>query len=79
MTALSEAILKSATEALIIRSEVSSAKGALSDPREDARAVMVAVLVGLGGAKGRRGLLPLHNGISQTLLAMADGLEAEGT
>ena len=78
MTNLGEAVLKAATEALSERVETDAAAGVLGSRREDARAVVVAVLAALGGAKERRGLLPFRTSLSQTLLAMADDLEAEG-
>ena len=79
MTISGEAVLEAATEALSKRADAHSTAGALGSRREDARAVVVAVLVALGGAKGRQGLLPFRTSLSQTLLGMADELEAEGT
>ena len=76
MTPLAEAVLEAATSALAHHGAAPVTEGVLSKCREDARAV--AVLVAIGGAKGRRGLLPFNNGISQTLLTMADELEADG-
>ena len=78
MTPLAEAVLEAATSALAHHGAAPVTEGVLSKCREDARAVAVAVLVAIGGAKGRRGLLPFNNGISQTLLTMADELEADG-
>ena len=78
MTILSEVLLQAATEALSKRVDTDQAAGSPGSRREDARAVAVAVLVTLGGAKGRQGLLPFRTSLSQTLLAMADELEAEG-
>ena len=78
MTPLAAAILEAATSALAHHGAAPVTEGVLSNCREDARAVAVAVLVAIGGAKGRSGLLPFHNGISQKLLALADELEDEG-
>ena len=79
MTALSDQILSAATEALAKRRDTALPEDGLAHPlREDARAVVVAVLAALGGEKGKPGILPLHHGVSQSLLAMADELEAAG-
>ncbi len=75
MTPLADAILIAATVALTQRDTL--AENALRDRREDARAVAVAVLVAIGGAKGKPGMLPFTNGLSQKLLALADELDED--
>ena len=77
MSALGETVLNAAMEALLTRDNVHLTDRVLSERGEDARAVTVAVLVALGGAKGRQGLLPFRTSLSQTLLGMADEMEAE--
>jgi hypothetical protein len=75
MSALAEVILEAATAALAGRD---GGKPTGREYREDARAVAVAVLAAVGGAKRKRGMLPFQNGISQQILALADELEGEG-
>jgi hypothetical protein len=77
MTPLADAVLDAATAALARHDASPLADGPLRQRREDARAVAVAVLVAVGGAKGRPGMLPFTNGLSQKFLALADELDAE--
>ena len=77
MTPLADAVLEAATAALQDR-ESGPSDGAPRAYREDARAVAIAVLVAIGGAKGKPGMLPFTNGLSQKFLALADELDAEG-
>ena len=58
MTPLAKAVLKAATTALAHRGTVPVTGHALSDCREDARAVAVSVQVAVGDAMARPGLHP---------------------
>jgi hypothetical protein len=78
MTPLAEAVLNAATAALDDRYGLAPVEGQVRGGREDARAVAVAVLVAIGGAKGKPGMLPFTNGLSQKFLALADELDDEG-
>ncbi len=78
MMPLATSVIEVATRALA-RDETSPlTEAVLSRYREDARAVVVAVLARLGGKKGEPGLLPYQNAASQQLLQMADEVEEEG-
>jgi hypothetical protein len=77
MTPLADAILEAATAALDQSGGASSTESAAQARRAEARAVAIAVLVVIGGAKGKPGMLPFNNGISQKFLALADELDAE--
>ncbi len=74
MTPLADAILSAATCALA-RCDALPLKGACRERDEDARAVAIAVLVALGGAKRTSGMLPFASGLSQKLLSIADELD----
>ena len=71
MSPLSQAVLEAATAAL------AKATPELGDCREQARAVAVAVLATLGGAKGRPGVVNLASALAHRLLSMADELDHE--
>jgi hypothetical protein len=77
MTPLADAVLKAAMAALSQRAGEPLDESALRERREDARAVSIAVLVAIGGAKGKPGMLPYTNGLSQKFLALADELDSE--
>jgi hypothetical protein len=77
MTPLADAILEAAMAALDHGGDTPPAESAAGGRRAEARAVAIAVLVVIGGAKGKPGMLPFNNGISQKFLALADELDAE--
>jgi hypothetical protein len=77
MTPLADAVLEAATAALDDRGASGSTNTGARDSRADARAVAIAVLVAIGGAKGKPGMLPFTNGLSQKFLALADELDGE--
>ena len=78
MTPLAAAILEAATAALAHRGGVPVTERMLSDCREDARAVAVAVLVTIGGTKAKPGLHPFPTRQSQEILSLADDLDGDG-
>ncbi len=78
MTPLAAAILEAATTSLAHRRGTPITECTLSDCREDARAVAVAVLVTIGGTKGKPGLHPFSTRLSQDILSLADDLDSDG-
>jgi hypothetical protein len=79
MTPLAKAVLKAATTALAHRGTVPVTGHALSDCREDARAVAVSVQVAVGDAMARPGLHPFTTRQAHELLALADDLDRGGS
>ncbi len=76
MSPLADAVLSAAICALA-RCDAAPLKEAFRERDEDARAVAIAVLVALGGAKGAKGMLPFSSSLSQKLLSIADELDEE--
>jgi hypothetical protein len=77
MTPLADTILIAATVALTRRRAKPSPEFTLQQHREDARAVSVAVLVAIAGAKGTQEMGLLKNGMSRKFLSLADELDQE--
>ena len=74
MTPLADAVLKAATTALAHRAAMPVTEGTLSDCRDDARAVAVAVLVTVGDVMAKPGLHPFRTHHSLEILSLAEDL-----
>jgi hypothetical protein len=78
MTPLAQSVLSAATKALAEQDDAPHSARILREYRGEARAVAIAVLVALGGEKGKPGLLPFKNTTSQQILELADEIEEAG-
>jgi hypothetical protein len=75
VTPLAMALVESATQALAAGGQKSTTERALRKYREDAQAVVVAVLARLGGKKGEPGLFAFASTPAQMILSIADEVE----
>jgi hypothetical protein len=74
VTSLADSLVETVIHSLPRSGDQGMMEPALHESRENAVAVVVAVLERLGGTTRKKGLLPFHHAVSQQLLQMAGDL-----
>jgi hypothetical protein len=74
VTSLTDSLVETVIHTLPRSGDQGMTEPALHECRENAVAVVVAVLERLGGTTRKKGLLPFHHAVSQQLLQMAGDL-----